>query len=83
MPTFAIVDGVKIQFYYDEHPPAHFHAVFAECVAQIQIDPTHVLRGSLPPAKLAVVLAWASKNPAGLMNAWAAVAAGQKPTRLQ
>ncbi|WGJ13079.1 DUF4160 domain-containing protein [Methylocapsa sp. D3K7] len=83
MPTFAIVDGVKIQFYFDEHPPPHFHAVFAESVAQIQIDPTQVLRGSLPPAKLSMVLAWAAKNRAGLMNAWAAVAAGQKPMRLQ
>jgi hypothetical protein len=83
MPTFAIVDGVKIQFYFDEHPPPHFHAVFAERVAQIQIDPTQVLRGSLPPAELATVLGWASKNRAGLMSAWAAIAAGRKPSRLQ
>jgi hypothetical protein len=82
MPTVAIIDGVKIQFYFDEHPPPHFHTVFAE-FAQIQIDPTHVLRGSLPPATLAVVLAWASKNRAGLMSGWAAVAAGHKPKRLQ
>jgi hypothetical protein len=83
MPTVAIVDGVKIQFYFDEHPPPHFHAVFAESAAQVQIDPTQVLRGSLPPAKLSAVLVWASKNRAGLLNAWAAVAAGRKPTRLQ
>jgi len=82
MPTFAIVDGVKIQFYFDEHPPPHFHAVFAEFVAQIQIDPTQVLRGSLPRAKLAGVLDWASKNRVGLMSAWAAAAAGRKPKRL-
>jgi Domain of unknown function (DUF4160) len=82
MPTVAIVDGVKIQFYFDEHPPPHFHAVFAEYVAQIQIDPTQVLRGSLPPAKFPAVLAWASKNRVGLMSAWAAIAAGQKPARL-
>ena len=45
MPTFAIIDGVKIQFYFDEYPPPHFHAVFAEYVGQIEIDPTQVLRG--------------------------------------
>jgi Domain of unknown function (DUF4160) len=82
MPTVAIVDGVKIQFYFDEHPPPHFHAVFAECVAQIEIDPTRVLRGSLPPAKLETVLGWASKNRAGLMSAWAAIGAGRKPSRM-
>ena len=35
MPVVAIVDGVKIEFYPDEHPPPHFHARFAEFVAQI------------------------------------------------
>jgi hypothetical protein len=24
MPTVAMVDGIKIQFYWDEHPPPHF-----------------------------------------------------------
>ena len=49
MPTVAIVDGVKIQFYPDEHVPPHFHAVFAEFVAQIRIDPVEILKGKLPP----------------------------------
>ena len=30
MPVVAIVDGVKIVFYANEHPPAHFHATIAE-----------------------------------------------------
>ena len=34
MPTVAIIAGVKIQFYPDEHPPPHFHARIAEFVAQ-------------------------------------------------
>ena len=34
MPVVAIVDGVKIEFYPDEHPPPHFHARYAEFVAQ-------------------------------------------------
>jgi len=83
MPTVAIVDGVKIQFYFDEHPPPHFHAVFAEFAAQIQIDPPQVLRGSLPQAKLAAVLDWTRKNRDALTSAWAAAAAGRKPKSLQ
>jgi hypothetical protein len=27
MPTIAIVDGVKIQMFYDDHNPPHFHAI--------------------------------------------------------
>jgi hypothetical protein len=83
MPTVAIIDGVKIQFYFDEHPPPHFHAVFAEFVAQIQIDPPKILRGSLPPSKLEAVVAFASKNRDALMRAWDALAEGRKPEKLQ
>lgn len=82
MPTVAIVDGVAIRFYPDEHPPPHFHAVFAEFVAQIQIAPPEVLRGSLPAPKLKTVLSWVGQNREGLMDAWAALQAGRKPRRL-
>ena len=83
MPTVAIIDGVKIQFYPDEHPPPHFHAVFAEFVAQIRINPPTVLRGSLPQSKLKAVMEWTFSNRNGLMLAWAAVEAGRKPEKLK
>ena len=83
MPTVAIVDGVKIQFYADEHPPPHFHAVFAEFVAQIRIDPPTVLRGSLPQGKLKTVMTWTGSNRDALMRAWTAVEAGRKPEKIK
>jgi len=83
MPTVAIVDSVKIQLYVNEHPPPHFHAVFAEWVAQVQIDPLIVLHGALPAEKLDKVIAWASINRDALMRAWAALAAGQKPEKMR
>jgi hypothetical protein len=61
MPTVAIVEGVKIQFYSREHPPPHFHAVFAEHRAQIDSTSLTVLKGELPPAKLRAVIAWAEQ----------------------
>jgi len=83
MPTVAIVEGVKIQFYFDEHPPPHFHAVFAEFVAQIQIDPPRILKGSLPLLKSDAVLTFASKNRDASIRAWAALGEGRKPEKLQ
>jgi len=82
VPTIAIVDGVAIRFYPDEHPPPHFHAVFAEFAAQIRIAPPELLRGSLPATKLKAVLTWAGRNREGLMEAWLALEAGRKPRRL-
>jgi hypothetical protein len=78
----AKVDGVKIEFYPDEHPPPHFHARYAEFVAQIDIRSNRVLRGSLPPAKLGRVLSWADRHRADLMNAWFAVEELRKPERI-
>lgn len=82
MPTVAIVEGVKIQFYAREHPPAHLHAVFAEHRAQIEIASLRVLNGSLPHAKLAVVVSWAQTRQAALQHTWDVVLAKQRPERI-
>jgi hypothetical protein len=82
MPTVAFVDGVKIQFYAREHPPPHFHAVFAEHRAQIGIATLRLINGSLPHAKLAAVVSWAEPRRAALQHTWAVVQAKQKPERI-
>jgi hypothetical protein len=69
MPTVAVVEGVKIQFYSREHPPAHFHAVFAEHRAQIDIASLKTLKGRLPRAKLRVVISWAKTRREALLEA--------------
>jgi hypothetical protein len=50
MPTVAVIDGIKIEFYFDGHPPPHFHAKYAEYRAVIRIDPLKVIYGGLPKA---------------------------------
>ena len=45
MPTVAIVEGVKVQFFFDDHPPPHFHAQIGGAVAQIDIETLSVLQG--------------------------------------
>lgn len=60
MPTVAIVDGVKIQFFFGDHPPAHFHVDFAGARAQIRLSDFQVIEGGLPAAKLLAVKRWAS-----------------------
>jgi uncharacterized protein DUF4160 len=59
-PVVAIVDGVKVAFCANEHPPAHFHASIAEHRAVIAIDSLTIVAGRLPAAKRAKVLAWAA-----------------------
>lgn len=83
MPTIAVVEGVKIQMFAQEHPPSHFHAVFAEYRAQIEIDTLRVLKGRLPRAKLAAVISWAASRQAELRRAWDRVTAKQPPGKLE
>jgi Domain of unknown function (DUF4160) len=60
----------------------HFHARYAEFVAQIEIRTCRVLRGPLPPVKLGRVLSWAAQHQLGLMNAWSAVEELRKPEKM-
>ena len=83
MPTVAVIDGAKIQFFALEHPPPHFHVAFAEYRAQINIKSLRVMKGSLPPAKLTAVVAWAETRQAILLNTWSIVLAKQKPERIE
>jgi hypothetical protein len=83
MPEVARIDGVKIRLFAREHPPPHFHAVSAEHRAQIEIQSLRVIKGSLPPAKLAIVQSWAETRREALMQAWYTVLAKRKPEKIR
>ena len=83
MPTVAVMEGVKVQFFFDDYPPPHFHAEIGGEVAQIEIGTLSVLRGGLPPTKLRTLIAWAESRRDELLRAWYDTAAGRKPGRLE
>jgi len=70
MPTVAIIDGIKVEFYYDEHPPPHFHVKYAEYRAMIRIDSLKIVQGALPRPQYRKVLAWAATRKIQLDHAW-------------
>ena len=70
MPTFYRLFGCKIDFYYNDHVPPHFHVHYAEYEALIEISTLEVLRGSLPKKKLKKILEWAKENQEELMEIW-------------
>ena len=82
MPTIAIVDGVKIQMFYNDHAPAHFHAILGHDEALIAIRSLDVIRGRLPHAKLRRVLEWALANQDRLALNWTRCQDDQPPERL-
>jgi hypothetical protein len=78
MPTVAVVGGVKIVFYANEHPPPHFHAKYAEHQAVIDICTMTLTQGVLPAAKRRMVLEWAASRRNELLVAFHAASAHEK-----
>ena len=70
MPTVSVFFGVVIQMFWREHGPPHFHALYAEHEAIVDIRELCVLRGSLPRRALALVLEWAAEHRDELMEDW-------------
>ncbi len=83
MPVVAVVDGVKITFFANEHPPPHFHAMIAEHRAVIDIVALRVTAGSLPTAKRAKVLSWAGPRKEALLERFAAAIAHEIVERIE
>jgi hypothetical protein len=83
MPVVAIVDGIKILIYNDDHPPAHFHAQYAEYDALVAIETLTIIAGSLPRSQYRKVLAWARPRKAALNVAWLKAQSDLHPGRLE
>jgi hypothetical protein len=47
MPTISLFYGIKIEMYFNDHEPPHFHAYYAEDEAVVRIDPVELLEGGL------------------------------------
>jgi len=52
VPEISRFFGIAIRFYYNDHEPAHFHAVYAEHEALIEIETLAVLRGLCQEGRL-------------------------------
>jgi hypothetical protein len=70
MPTLSVFYGIVIQMFWREHPPPHFHALYGEYEAQIDLRDLRVIRGALPRRATALVLEWAEEHRDELMEDW-------------
>ena len=82
MPTVAIIDGVKIQFFAREHPPAHFHVYYNQYKATVDIRTCEIIEGDLPTRQTRLVLAWAELHQDELMADWRLVTNGEEPFKI-
>ena len=60
MPEICRFFGIIIQMYGNDHIPPHFHAIYNEFHAIIEIETGEILQGSMPSKQLKFIQVWAS-----------------------
>ena len=70
MPEVSRFYGIIVRFYFRDHPPTHFHAVYGEHEAQIEIETGAIHHGSLPRTAYHLVETWRKARLAELREDW-------------
>lgn len=83
MPTISQFFGIVIQMFWREHAPPHFHALYGEHEAVIDIRTLEVITGQLPKRALALTVEWALEHRQELMEDWALCQRKQYPRKIQ
>jgi len=83
MPTISTFYGILIQMFWKDHAPPHFHALYAEDEARIDIRTLDVIEGQLTRRALALVLEWAQEHRAELLEDWELCAHNQSPKKIR
>jgi uncharacterized protein DUF4160 len=70
-------------FYWDDHNPPHYHAVYGEHEAWIVIADAAVLHGRLPTRALRLVRSWHRLHQDELETAWNRARSSQAPGTIE
>lgn len=70
MPELSRFLGIVIAMFYNDHEPPHFHAIYGEFEAHIEIQTGRILSGSLPRRALGHVLEWHQQHCHDLEENW-------------
>jgi hypothetical protein len=80
MPTLAIIDGIRIMMYLDDHPPPHVHAFMSGREAQFEILTGSQMEGELDRRSMRKVKLWIESNRTFLMEQWKKCQSNTSPT---
>ena len=81
MPEISRFLGIVIGMFYNEHGVPHFHAVYGEHEATIEIESEHV-HGYLPQRVLGLALEWARLHRVELLENWRRARTGEPLSRV-
>jgi hypothetical protein len=82
VPTISRFYGILIQMFWNDHAPPHFHALYGNEEAVIDIATLEVTRGYLPSRALSLVIEWAKIHRAELSEDWELCRLHQMPKKI-
>ncbi len=68
--------------FWADHPPPHFHAIYGEYEAVIDILTTEIIRGQLPRRAHSLVVEWINLHQYELLEAWTLARSSQPLNRI-
>ncbi|HEX7530579.1 MAG TPA: DUF4160 domain-containing protein [Pyrinomonadaceae bacterium] len=71
MPELCRFYGIIIRMFWADHPPPHFHAIYGEYEAVIDILTSEIIQGQLPRRAHSLVAEWINLHSDELLEAWA------------
>jgi len=83
MPELSRFLGIVIAMYFKDHNPPHFHVLYNEFDAEIEIKTLAILEGELPPRVLGLALEWAGLHKEELLDDWNLIQATGKFNKIQ
>jgi hypothetical protein len=76
MPEISRFLGIVIGMFYKEHGVPHFHAVYGEHEASVEIE-SGTVHGQFPARALRLVLEWTALHEAELLENWQSAREGR------
>lgn len=70
MPEISRFYGIIIRMFYNDHNPPHFHVIYKDDEALIDIKTLEILQGGLPKRAKSLAIEWAIEHREELMLNW-------------
>jgi len=83
MPELSRFLGMTIAMYFKDHNPPHFHVLYNEYDAAIEIKTLSVIDGKVPPRILGLALEWAEMHKDELIEDWELIQKTGKYNKIQ
>ena len=77
MPRISFFYGIAVYMYYRDHAPPHFHAIYGDFEAEIEIATAAILEGNLPRKARGLTQEWAESHLEELQRNWDLARAGR------